>query len=65
MYCKLTTYNKMNVCSEGFKNPRYVVDLQEITPPPPDSLNTTIADTAFILERQQLLEPFVVSVLFI
>ena len=23
----------MNVCSEGFKNPRYVVDLQEITPP--------------------------------
>ena len=33
MYCKLTTYNKMNVCSEGFENPRYVVDLQEITPP--------------------------------
>lgn len=32
MYCKLTTYNKMNVCSEGFKNPRYVVDLQEIAP---------------------------------
>lgn len=63
MYCKLTTYNKMNVCSEGFKNPRYVVDLQAITPP--DSLNTTIADTAFILERQQLPEPFVVSVLFI
>ena len=53
----------MNVCSEGFENPRYVVDLQEITPP--DSLNTTIADTAFILERQQLPEPFVVSVLFI
>lgn len=63
MYCKLTTYNKINVCGEGLKNPRYIVDLQGITPP--DSLSTTIADTAFILERQQLPEPFVVSVLFI
>ena len=32
MYCKLTTYNKINVCGEGLKNPRYIVGLQGITP---------------------------------
>lgn len=39
MYCKLTTYNKMNVCNEGFENPRHIVNLQEIL----HSLNTIIA----------------------
>ena len=64
MYCKLTTYTVTDIHGENSANSRYVAYLQAVTPPP-YSLNSKIANTAFILEQQQLPEPFVVSVLFI
>lgn len=63
MYCKLTTYTVTDIHGEDSANSRYMVDLQSITPP--HLLNNKIANTAFVLEQQQLPEPFVVSVLFI
>ncbi len=63
MYCKLTTYTVTDIHGENSANSRYVAYLQAVTPP--YSLNSKIANTAFILEQQQLPKPFVVSVLFI
>ena len=63
MYCKLTTYTVTDIHGEDSVNSRYIADLQAFTPP--RLLNDKIANTAFVLEQQQLPKPFVVSVLFI